>query len=107
MVYGYVNLAKGEKEDFLKNKEIDKIIYSSDRELNLSFANKGDLMIFKEIPSVANDLQEFVDFARIIKEIGIDVEIGDSLKTNELDGKFLMDLFVIVSRYSEKFWGKQ
>lgn len=107
MVYGYVNRSNGDTESFLKDKDVDKIIYSSEPQVDLSFANKEDVVIFKEIPSVANNLQEFVDFARVSSEIGIDIEIGNSLKTKELDGKFLIDLFAIVSRYSEKFWGKQ
>jgi len=101
MVYGYVNKFKGENKEFLSNKSIDKIIYHNKAGYDLSFAEKGDKIIFQEIPSVANDLQEFVDFARVVEEIGISVRIGEILNSDELDGKFLIGLFSTVSRYSE------
>ncbi len=105
MIYGYVNRYKSETEDFLKKIEIDKIIYNDKEGYDFSFAEKGDTIIFQEIPSIANDLQEFVDFSRAVEEIGISVRIGKILNSEELDGKFMIGLFSTVSRYSEMIFG--
>jgi len=104
-VYGYVNKFKGENKEFLSNKSIDEIIYHDKAGYDLSFAEKGDKIIFKNIPSIANNLQELVDFARVTDEIGLEVEIGNSLNTEELNGKFIMNLFTTMSKYSEKLFG--
>lgn len=105
MIYGYVNRYKNETDDFLKEIKVDKIIYNDKGGYDFSFAEKGDTVIFQEIPSIANDLQEFVDFSRVVEEIGISVRIGKTLNSEELDGKFMIGLFSTVSRYSEMLFG--
>ena len=108
MTYGYVNRNKGEDEKFLNGTHADEIIYNDRQGFDFSFANKGDKVIFNNYKSVADSVEEFLNFCVFIQETGIDYfNTEGPIDTSVSYGKLINNICASIGRYAEENWSKE
>lgn len=113
MVYGYVNQYKGETEEFLKNRNVDKIVYCDNKDCDLSFLKKGDKIIFLRLKSVSGSLKDALKFAQYVFDNQIDIcfvygsntGCNDFLDTNTAIGKMIIDIWAALNKFDDEEFG--
>lgn len=112
MVYGYVNLQRGENENFLEDFNIDKIIRHRDGKFDFSFAQKGDTIIIYELKSVCKDVKELLELSQFVFENGIEICCFDHegenanafIDTNTAIGKMIINVLSALNEFDNKYF---
>lgn len=99
--YGYVNTGRNETIDFIKEK-VDEIIYTDNNEFDFSFAKKGDVIIFKDVPSVCTSLVGFLKMCKYVSDKGINV-CFNSLDSRTLTYRLVIDVCASVYQLNKHF----
>ena len=107
MIYGYVNCHKGETEDFLKNIEVDKIIYSDGVKRDFSFARKDDLIIVYDFTSVCENLKELLELAQFVNETDIQIMLISNpfVDTRKAFGRMVVGMWSELNKLDDECFG--
>lgn len=113
MVYGYVNRFKDETIDFLKNRNVDKVVYCDNKTIDMSFLKKGDKIILYELKSIINNLKDVLKFAQYVFDNEIEVNCADKknekyddfIDTNTAMGRLLIDILAGINRLDNELYG--
>lgn len=112
MIYGYVNLQRGENENFLDGFDIDKIIRHRDGKFDFSFTQKGDTVIIYELKSVCKDVKKLLEFSQFVFENGIEIccfdhegENGNAfIDTKTAIGKMIINVLSALNEFDNKYF---
>lgn len=113
MVYGYVNRLNGETEDFLRERNVDKIIYGENPKTDLSFLKKGDAIILCGLKSISTCLKEALRFAQFAFDNEIEVMCADEedkkhrdfIDTNTAMGRMIIGMWAAINRLDDEYYG--
>ena len=114
MVYGYVNRFNGETEEFLTDRNVEKIIYCDCENHDLSFLEKGDTIILFELKSISNDLKQALEFTQYVFDNEIEVHCADKINemyddfidTSKAMGKFIIGIWACLNRLDDELYRK-
>lgn len=112
MIYGYVNRYKGETEEFLKNRDVEKIVYCDAPEFDLSFLEKGDTIVLCKLKSVSDNLKDALKFAQYVFDNEIEVRCADKtdekyddfIDTSKAMGRFIIGTWAIINRLDDELY---
>lgn len=112
MIYGYVNRYKGETEEFLKNRDVEKIVYCDTPEFDLSFLKKGDTVVLCKLKSVSDNLKDALKFAQYVFDNEIEVQCADKadekyddfIDTSKAMGRFIIGIWATINRLDDELY---
>lgn len=115
MIYGYVNRYKGETQDFLGNRDIDKIVYCDSENRDLSFLKAGDTIVVCKLKSISDNLKDALKFAQYVFDNEIEVKCADKtdekyddfIDTGTAMGRMIIGLWASINRLDDELYGNK